>query len=123
TNTSYNVKQGKATLTLEKGVYTDRFVLAFKDANVLSVEDDVLAAYTNIYADNENRQIVISVNNEVEINKVELFDILGKKVSLWNIKEQKDAYQLDIKKQIPTGVYIVKMNTNKGDTNKKIIIN
>ncbi|WP_263010379.1 Ig-like domain-containing protein [Polaribacter sejongensis] len=122
TNTSYNVKQGKATLTLEKGVYTDRFVLAFKDASVLSVEDDILEGYTSIYADNENNNIVISKNQDIEINKVELFDILGKKVSLWNIKEQKSTYQLDIKKQIPTGIYIVKMRTNKGDTNKKVII-
>jgi hypothetical protein len=51
-----------------------------------------------------------------------LFDILGKKVSIWNIKEQKDTYQLEIKTQIPTGIYIVKMKTNKGETNKKVVI-
>ncbi|MGJ8760826.1 MAG: T9SS type A sorting domain-containing protein [Polaribacter sp.] len=67
-----------------------------------------------MYADNKNKQIVIS--------KVELFDILGKKVSVWEIKEQKDTYQLKIKTQIPTGIYIVKMKTNKGETNKKVVI-
>ncbi|QXP66782.1 T9SS type A sorting domain-containing protein [Polaribacter sp. AHE13PA] len=122
TGTSYDVKNEKITLTLEKGVYPDRFVLAFSPNTALNVEDEILASNTNIYADNENKQIVISISNEVEINKVELFDILGKKVSVWNIKEQKDTYQLDIKKQIPTGIYIVKMNTSKGETNKKVII-
>ena len=51
-----------------------------------------------------------------------MFDILGKKVSVWEIKEQKDTYQLKIKMQIPTGIYIVKMKTNKGETNKKVVI-
>ncbi|WP_208890320.1 T9SS type A sorting domain-containing protein [Polaribacter sejongensis] len=122
TGTSYNVKQGRTTLTLEKGLYTGRFVLAFKETSALSVEDDILAGYTSIYADNENHNIVISKNQDIEINKVELFDILGKKVSLWKIKEQKSTYQLEIKKQIPTGIYIVKMKTNKGEMNKKVVI-
>ncbi|QXP68884.1 T9SS type A sorting domain-containing protein [Polaribacter sp. R2A056_3_33] len=122
TGTSYNVTDNKITLTLNKGIYTDRFVLAFSESNVLGLDDDVLSAFTNIYADNENHKIVISKNNEIEINKVELFDILGKKVNTWKIKEQKDTYQLEIKKQIPTGIYIVKMNTDKGIINKKIMI-
>ncbi|QVY63992.1 cadherin-like domain-containing protein [Polaribacter sp. Q13] len=122
TGISYNITSDIITLDLEKGTYTDRFVFAFKETSVLGLDEDILAAYTNIYADNENHQIVISKNNEVAINKVELYDILGKKVSLWNIKEQKTTYQLDINKQIPTGVYIVKMNTNKGSINKKVVI-
>ncbi|OAD45843.1 Ig-like domain-containing protein [Polaribacter atrinae] len=122
TGTSYDLTSDKITLTLDKGKYTDRFVLAFTPSSTLNIENEILDAYTNIYADNENHQIVISKNNEVEINKVEMFDILGKKVSIWNIKEQKDTHQLEIKKQIPTGVYIVKMNTNKGTINKKVVI-
>ncbi|MGJ8761020.1 MAG: T9SS type A sorting domain-containing protein [Polaribacter sp.] len=109
---------------LEAGTYTDRFVLAFEAAedSVLGVEEDLLAGQTSIYADNDNNKIVISKNQEVNIQKVELFDILGKKVSTWNINEQKSTYQLDIKKQIPTGIYIVKMNTDKGAINKKVVI-
>ena len=81
-----------------------------------------MSTYTNVYADNKNNQIVISKNNDVEINNIALFNILGKKVILWDIKEQKSDYQLDIYKQLPTGVYIVKMDTNKGITSKKVVI-
>ncbi|WP_282071465.1 PA14 domain-containing protein [Polaribacter atrinae] len=122
TGTSYDLTSDKITLTLDKGKYTDRFVLNFSESSVLGLDDDLLATFTNIYADNDNNNIVISKSQEIEIQKVELFDILGKKVSIWNIKEQKDTYRLDIKKQIPTGIYIVKMNTNKGETNKKVVI-
>ncbi|MCL7765492.1 T9SS type A sorting domain-containing protein, partial [Polaribacter sp. Z014] len=102
--------------------YTDRFVLAFKEATVLGLDEDTLTADTNIYADNENHQIVISKNKEIEFEKVEMFNILGKKVSLWNINEQKSTYQLDISKQTATGVYIVKIKTNKGTMDKKVVI-
>ena len=122
TGDSHDIINGKATLNLVQGEYSNRFVLAFTPNTSLDLEDEILAAYTKIYADNKNKQIIISKNNEIEINKVELYDILGKKVSLWHIKEQKNRYQLDIKKQIPTGIYIVKMNTNKGIMNKKVVI-
>ena len=122
TETSYNLTNKKATLILDKGTYTGRFVLAFTKNTTLGVEDAILSKQTSIYADNNNNNIVISKNEEIHINNVELFNILGKKVTLWSIKEQKNTYQLAIKKQIPTGIYIVKTHTDKGIINKKIII-
>ncbi|WP_158839305.1 T9SS type A sorting domain-containing protein [Polaribacter sp. L3A8] len=120
--TSHRITDGKITLTLDKGVYSDRFVLAFSENSVLSLEGDVLSNSTHIYADNKNHSIVVSKDLNVTLNKVELFDILGKEVRFWNIKEQKTSYELDIQKHIPTGVYIVKINTDKGTINKKVVI-
>ena len=123
TGKSQKINDASAAFQLKKGTYTDRFVLAFVSTdNTLGLEEDVLAKQTTIYADNDNHKIVISKNQEVNIDNVELFDILGKKVILWSIKEQKNSYQLDIKKQIPTGIYIVKLNTNNGTINKKVVI-
>jgi hypothetical protein len=122
TNTSYLLNNGSKTLTLSKGTYTDRFVLAFTPTTALSLEDAILSEYTNIYADNTNNEIVISKKNNVNINKVVLFDILGKEVSNWAIKEQKTTYMLQIDKQIPIGIYIVKVNTNFGQIHKKIVL-
>ncbi len=123
TNTSYPIIKNEASFTLEQGTYTDRFVLTFIESNALSVEDEnVLSEYVNMYADNENHQLMISKNDEVSINNVELFNILGKKVSRWNIKEQKTSYQLKIKEQLPAGIYVVRINANKGKINKKIVI-
>ena len=51
-----------------------------------------------------------------------MYNILGKNVSIWKIKEQKNAYQLKIKEQLATGVYIARINTNKGKINKKVVI-
>ncbi|WP_353959060.1 T9SS type A sorting domain-containing protein [Polaribacter sejongensis] len=65
--------------------------------------------------------MVISKNKEITIQKIELFNILGKKTSFWNITEQKNSYNLAIKNQISTGLYIVKIYSNKGTISKKKI--
>jgi hypothetical protein len=124
TGDSYNIKDGKINLTLDKGVCSNRFVLAFKEStsNTLKLENNTLITETSIYADNQNKNIVISKNEEITIQKIELFNILGKKTSLWNITEQKNSYKLAIKNQIPTGLYIVKMYSNKGTISKKVVI-
>ncbi|ARV14523.1 T9SS type A sorting domain-containing protein [Polaribacter sp. SA4-12] len=118
----YEIINTKAVLNLNEGVYTDRFVLGFKPNTALSTDDIIDNAYTNVYADNKNHTLVISKNLEVDITNVELYNILGEKVSLWKIKKQNNSYKLDIKKQIPTGIYIVRLNTSKGEINKKIVI-
>ncbi len=122
TGESFDVINGKATITLESGTYSERFVLAFKPTSSLSVIDDVANAYTNIYIDNKNSFINIKKNQEIAINKIELINLLGKTVSVWKVKEQKESYQLKINRKLPTGVYIVKLNSDKGKINKKIVI-
>ncbi|QXP64059.1 T9SS type A sorting domain-containing protein [Polaribacter sp. HaHaR_3_91] len=122
TNTSYNITDGKVTVAIEKGIYSDRFVLAFREIGVLGLEGNVWSNGLHIYSDNKNHSIVISKNLDLNLHKVELFDILGKKVSFWNINEQKTSYQLEIEKQIPTGIYIVKINTDNGIINKKVVV-
>ena len=121
-NTSYKITNDEVTLTLEKGVYKNRFVLAFAPTNVLSLNDPLSNDFINIYTDTKNNQLVITKYEELNINKVVLYSILGKKMALWNLEEQMNYYQLNIKKEIPMGIYIVKLNTNKGIINKKIII-
>ena len=122
TNTSYNITDGKVTVAIEKGIYSDRFVLAFRERGVLGLEGNVWSNGLHIYSDNNNHSIVISKNLELNLHKVELFDILGKKVSFWNINEQKTSYQLEIEEQITTGIYIVKINTDNGIINKKVVV-
>ena len=124
TGVSHNIKDGKINLTLDKGVCSNRFFLAFKEStsNTLKLENNTLINETTIYADNQNKNIVISKNQEITIQKIELFNILGKKTSLWNITEQKNSYKLAIKNQIPKGLYIIKMYSNKGTLSKKVVI-
>ena len=123
TGETKKINNASATYQLKEGTYTNRFVLSFIESQVLSNEDiQILDTSIKIYADNNNKSVEISKNKELKITNIELYSILGKQVGLWNIKEQKNEYHLKIKKQISSGIYIVKLNTDKGKIIKKLIL-
>ncbi|ARV05438.1 hypothetical protein BTO04_01450 [Polaribacter sp. SA4-10] len=119
---SYDIKNGKANITLDKGTYSDRFVLAFVENKVLGTEDENLIKDITIFTDKTSQNLIISKNEEITIKKVVLYTILGKKVGLWNINEQTQKTALPFNKKLSTGLYIVKMKTANGNISKKIII-
>ena len=121
TSTSYNIKDKKANIKLEKGTYTNRFVLAFKPSKSLNI-DEILNDFTYIYTDNLNKLLVIRKKESINIKNVELHSILGKKVKSWAIRKQQEKFMLKIKRQLPSGFYIVKLETDKGNISKKIVI-
>jgi len=122
TGDAYQIINNKVTLSLDQGVYTDRFVLAFNKNTALSLDENILSKFVSVYADNSNKNLVISKNDEVTIKNVALYTILGEKVQLWEISEQKNTFSLNIKEQLPTSIYVVKINSLKGTINQKIVI-
>ncbi|AUC86106.1 hypothetical protein CW731_12800 [Polaribacter sp. ALD11] len=120
TGLTQKINTTSASYQLKEGIYKDRFVLSFLENKVLSNDEfNSLESVIKIYANNNS--IVISKNGELNIKNIEFYNILGKKISLWSIKEQKNTYQLKIKTHISSGVYIVKLNTNRGKIIKKLI--
>ena len=123
TGETQKINTTSATYQLDKGTYKDRFVLSFGESKVLSTGDlNPIETTIKIYTDTKNRSIVISKNKALGIKNAALYNILGKEINFWNIKEEKNTYQLIIKNNISAGLYIVKLNTNNGVINKKIVI-
>ncbi len=116
---SYKVNNENATITLVKGTYTDRFVLAFVET-VLTVDEDVLNNEIAIYADNSVNELVITNKNNHNIRKVELFNLLGQNIHTWK-KVTNIENRLKVK-SLSSQVYIVKIKTDKGVISKIIII-
>jgi len=122
TNNSYNITESDAVIHLNEGTYSDRFILAFSEHKALSIENNISKKETNIYVDNKNKKIVISKEENIDLNTVKVYNVIGKKIISWEIKEQKTKYFLDVNKQLSNGIYFVVIDTNKGKYNKKIII-
>ncbi|WP_369765556.1 Ig-like domain-containing protein [Flavobacterium sp. WC2429] len=119
----YNdIKNNDLTLSLTPGAYTNRFSLHFAN-KTLSVDKAKLNDGILVYFTNDNKILNIK-NNFVDniIEKVYLFNILGQKIENWTID---DGVQASIKlpiKNVRTGVYIVKIQTSKGNFSKNIIV-
>ncbi len=125
TNTVSNLKNGNYTFTTAKGTFNDRFVLRYTDTDTtLSIddtdkEDGILVFYSNNYK-------TLIIKNKVmdsTVNSVALFNMAGQNIEKWVVK---DSGQTNIQipiKNIPSGIYIVKVKTTKGESSKKIIVN
>ena len=118
----YEILEEKASISLEPGTYTNRFVLAFKPNNTLSTNDEIVNLYTNISVDNKNHHLIVTKDYGIDIKKVELYNVLGETISTWKINEHADSYQLALKPELPAGIYISKITTKRGENNKKIVI-
>ena len=121
TNTQYLLTKEQALFNLEPGEYKDRFYLTFTKNRVLSTEDNILNENISIFYDSKNKEVNINKLEKMQLQKVEMYSILGQKVNSWKIlEEQKTNIKLYTNK--PTGVYIVKVFSEEGETSKKILI-
>jgi hypothetical protein len=96
--------------------------LRFAD-KTLKVDDFILPENIFIYFTNNTKTLNIKNNfTDGTVNKVFLFNLLGQAIANWDVEEQKqNNIQIPVK-NVPAGVYIVKVKTTKGVFSKKIII-
>ncbi len=122
TNTSYALNNKTIDLTLAKGTYTDRFVLAFSKTTTLGIEDVLLENKVAVYLDNNAKEIVINNNSNLELKKVTLVNILGQKVAQWNnigITNKENRLKINT---LSKAIYIVNIDTENGKVTKKIAV-
>ncbi len=123
-NKIYSLSNNEVSLFLKEGVYRDRFSIVFSNA-VLSLDDTVNNLSDDkitVFMDSSLKEIVIKNHGDLNIRKVELFNVLGQKVGLWNTIEKTSENRLKVK-NISNEIYIVNILTDKGKISKKLIRN
>ncbi len=113
----YNL-ENPVELNLPKGNYSNRFVILFGGSS-LSADDNPLLQGLNVYRNNDSQEIIIRNNNNTEIKKVELFNILGQAIKTW--KSFDSTTEQRLKASAPSAIYIVKVSTDKGEITKKVV--
>jgi hypothetical protein len=117
----YYDMENQVELDLEKGTYKDRFYLTFNKSS-LSVDNvDIVDKALNTYVNQIQKELIVQNLENLEINKIELFNILGQSIRKWNVNSTETAMKFDVK-NIKENVYIVKVYTALGNSSKKIII-
>ncbi|WP_417872004.1 T9SS type A sorting domain-containing protein [Winogradskyella sp.] len=107
-------------LNLAKGTYNDRFALIF-GGKALGVDDQALLNKISVYSDNQNNELVIKNNNNQNIHKIEVYSLLGQKVTAWKNVETKFENRISTR-SLASSIYIVKVFTDKGVFSKKVSI-
>ena len=122
TFTKLNTAQENFRTTIDSAVNgVGRFYI-HTSSSVLGINDDIAALKSvSIYKSAKTTLTITGLINEGK-NTVKIFNILGKEVLSTSFEaQQKATVQLPV--NISKGVYIVKLETVKGNVNKKIILN
>ncbi len=121
-DTYTQINNSKYQMHLDKGDYTDRYFLAFKDDNKLDIIESDLSQIKVNYLDN-TEEIHIKTPKYTTIKQVYLINTLGQTVKTWNATNAPLSYNCKIPVQrVSEGSYIIKVETENGTTTKKIII-
>ena len=108
---------GLTTPTLVTDIgFTDAYVMNVV-GNILSVEEFSLENSVSIYPNPTNDIISVDVANSVNVNSLELYNIVGKRVL-----KTDNAGSLDLT-ELNAGVYMLRIQTDEGVVTKKVIRN
>ncbi len=107
---SFEVSSGNASTA------ADRFSIVFD--RILEITDANLGNFITV-APNPVKSILYIESPEAKIEKVEVFDIRGRRMAK-ELEEKQYAYQIDLS-SLRTAVYFVKITTEFGSATKKII--
>ncbi|WP_445454062.1 choice-of-anchor D domain-containing protein [Flavobacterium sp. 25HG05S-40] len=123
TNTYNSIKSQSYEVNLPAGTHETRFTLRFTDGTALGTGEN--EANHGIAVTHSQSNNMINIKNplqEVTVKSVALFNLLGQKITDWNIQNQDQAdIQLKVS-DISTGTYIVKVTTDGGEITKKILV-
>jgi len=124
-STFHQINDNSFSQNINSGDYLERFFITFQNttspnpSNQLSIDDYYI---DNLVVKNilTKKELLIDTKTNLNIDKIEILDILGKKVvNLKNI----NATKIRIPTQhINSRIIIVSVFTNKGIIRKKIII-
>ncbi|QXP62535.1 T9SS type A sorting domain-containing protein [Polaribacter sp. HaHaR_3_91] len=127
TNVTYLISDGRFSLTLSSGSYTDRFFLTFQQStnSTLDVADDIaiLNKSITVFMDNDTQEIVINNENNVQLKSVKLFNLLGQTIGSWKDLDQTTTQQRLKTNKLSEAIYIINVETEKGKISKKVILN
>ena len=116
----HNLKQGDYEVSLQTGIYNDRFQITFKN-ETLSINNPIDETIF-VVQNNSNQQLQISNPTLMEIKSVTLYDITGKLLFNKTKLDVKDNYEFSTA-SLSDAVYLVKVQSIDGQSfSKKIII-
>ena len=89
------------------------------NCSTLGIQENIINDFT-IYPNPANGRIKISSKNNLHINTIKIFSIVGKNVHY--INNYRSEIELDLT-HLTSGVYFVDISTDEGTISKRLIIN
>lgn len=117
---SMSAMQGKAYLDSIHGFLAPRLHHLITEGVGID-EVDFVSSNMFVYPNPANDYLVVKTNEGIRITDVEMFDITGKMVRTEN-GLNKLSHQINGIDQLPSGLYLVKVTTDKGIVTRKVFV-
>jgi hypothetical protein len=106
---------------LNSGEYLDRFAIMFTNPAPLGLDDNELDNDFEIFYNNESESVIIHNPKFLDINKLDLFNILGQ--SIYASNDVKSENYTEVKmSNLSSGTYIINLTTERGKISKKVLV-
>ncbi|SFF34815.1 LamG-like jellyroll fold domain-containing protein [Flavobacterium xueshanense] len=120
TSIYYDITKNPATVNLSAGTYNTRFELTFQTDKALGIgENELLESMIIVYNNEIKKKLFITKNQSIDIKEVSIYNIVGQQLSTF--KKLADGNTIEIPFNVQSGVYLIKIITDKGVVSKKII--
>ncbi|MFE3870469.1 LamG-like jellyroll fold domain-containing protein [Flavobacterium sp. ZS1P70] len=120
TSVYYDITEKAADVNLPVGTYNTRFELAFQTDKSLAVRQNELSESMLMVYNNEiKKKLFISKNQAIDIKEVSIYNIVGQQLS--TLKKVPNVDTVEIPFNLQSGVYVIKIITDKGVISKKIV--
>ncbi len=120
-NIYHDLRDTKYEIYLEAGTYLDRFEITFTN-QALGVEETEMSNSISVSYINTNESISIQNPTLMKIKSIEMFNVIGQ--SIFTMDDVETEAQTEIKtNKLSAGTYIIKLKTEFGLVNKKVLVN
>ena len=119
---THDLRTGPYEIHSDEGTYTERLSIVFQDNTLVEPEPEEpeVGDFKIMYV-NGTREIFIMNPHKLEIEKVYLNNMLGQQVHMFYDIPTKNLIKLPVSR-FGSGVYVVKVYSEKGITTKKVIL-
>lgn len=114
-NTTHDLKQSNYSFTSSTGEFNDRFEIVF-NASALSTNDLAITPDLLNITELNSGEIKISVSNNLNITSVEILDLLGRTVYLFEGNSSSEVYDISKLSRSP---YLAKVSLSNGQIMSK----
>ncbi len=120
-NIYQDLKENNYDVFLSVGEYLNRFEITFVNPQTLNTNEVANNRQVDVYFSNEKESVIIHNPSFKLIESVEMFNILGQALFKFTTNTTENYIEYNAK-QIKTGAYILKINTEYGKISKKVLI-
>jgi hypothetical protein len=119
----YPLGNGPISLSLEQGVYENRFFIVFTD-EALDIDDGHISNENDIrvFVDHINSDLIVRLSSNLNLEEITLYDLIGKEIQSWKSQEvsPEGESKYKLRKSLTEGIYIVTLKTNYAKFTSKV---